>query len=228
MLDPAVTDDQYAVAMTAGPLVTKLLSPTGFVMAGLCVLLPFGAVSCQQGSTHGTLTYTGIQLIKGSGGSVAVTPSDLAPFVDKRSLAEFAGSVLQETHIDGVRMLLIAGLIAAFIGVLSAALRPTLVRVTVAAAMAVAALVVQVGAVLAGRHEVAVWFVQHPPARGPSDPLAVVDGLPAGLSIQPGIGFWISLALLVAVGAVNIAAVFTETRTRSPAGAIDPVTEQRT
>lgn len=215
-------------AMTTGPLVTKLLSPAGFALAGLCVLLPLGSVSCQQGSTHGTLTYTGIQLINGSGGSVTVTPADLPPYADKRTLAEFGTSVLHETNIDGVRMLLIGALIAAFIGVLSAVVRSTLVRVTAAAAMAIVALVLQVGEVLAGRHEVAAWFVQYPPARGPSDPLTMADGLPAGLTVRPEIGFWTSLALLIAVGAVNTAAIFTATRAPSPAGPIDPVTEQRT
>src|SRR5690242_3376794 len=98
--------------MTGGPLVTKLLSPTGFVLAGLCVLLPFGSVSCQQGSTHASLTYTGIQLVTGSGGSVTVTPPDLAPEVDEKTLAGLSTSYMQAAHVDGMRMLLAAALIA--------------------------------------------------------------------------------------------------------------------
>jgi hypothetical protein len=213
-------------AMTTGPLATKLLSPTGFALAGLCILLPFGSVSCGQGATHATLTYTGIQLVKGSGGSVTLTPPDLSSYADKQALAGLATSYLRYTDVNGLRTLLVATLGTVLIGVATAALRPALARVTAAAAIALTAVVLLLGAVFAGRREVITWLVDHPAARDPSDSLGTVGGLPAGLSIRPAIGVWTSLALLALVGALNTVAIFTATRPPSSGGNVDPVTSQ--
>jgi hypothetical protein len=71
------------------PRVTRGLTPAGFVLAGLCFLLPFATVSCDapggfgRAAPGGTTTYTGVDLV--IGGAPAVDkPAPLAQQRDDR------------------------------------------------------------------------------------------------------------------------------------------------
>ncbi|HEY3007721.1 MAG TPA: hypothetical protein VGJ63_06580 [Micromonosporaceae bacterium] len=58
------------------PRFTRTLTPAGFVLAGLCFLLPFATVSCDapggfgRAAPGGTTTYTGVDLVIGGAPSV--------------------------------------------------------------------------------------------------------------------------------------------------------------
>jgi len=62
--------------LTRHPLVRKLLSPVGFVLAGLMFLLPFITASCQVGSVTVTESYTGVEL-------GTAQPPDLDPLLEE-------------------------------------------------------------------------------------------------------------------------------------------------
>lgn len=212
--------------MTSRLLVARLLSPTGFALAGLGLLLPFGAVSCQAGAAHlGTLTYSGADLIAHTGGHLATSPPMSA--VLSQALtgssngpipADIGATTLAQAHTSGLRLLLIVAVIAMLAGALAAGLRPRFVGVTIAAAAAVTALVMLIGAQIAGRAAVTGWFTTHPEVYSNKPG----DGLPAGVSISPALGFWLSATLLAATAAGNLLAIFRSTRAPAPPATNDP------
>jgi len=212
--------------MTNRKLAAKLLSPTGFALAGLGLLLPFGAVSCQGGTAHiGTMTYSGADLISRTGGHLAISPAwqavlsqALAGSSTGTSPSDLATASLVQAHTSGLRLLLITAAIAMLAGLLSAILIPRFTRVTVAAAAAVAALVTLIGAQFAGRAALTGWFITHPALYSNSP----ADGLPAGVSISPGSGFWLSAALLAVTATGNLVAIFRYSRTPTSPAADQP------
>jgi hypothetical protein len=64
---------RYGVYVIDRSLAARLLGPAGLVIAGLGLLLPFGAVSCTQDGGHpgesASSTYTGADLIGNDGGT---------------------------------------------------------------------------------------------------------------------------------------------------------------
>lgn len=68
--------------------VARVLSPAGFVLVGLCFLLPFAAVSCDapggfgRAAPGGSTTYTGFDLA--TGGEPAVTADRVRPLQEQR------------------------------------------------------------------------------------------------------------------------------------------------
>jgi hypothetical protein len=208
--------------MTNRPLVARLLSPTGFALAGLGLMLPFGAISCQAGAVHlGTLTYSGADLITRTGGHLATSPpisqaltgSSIGPIPPN-----IGATTLAQAHTNGLRLLLVAAAIAILAGILTATLRPRLARVTIAAIAADTALVMLIGAQIAGRAAVTGWFTTHPEIYS-NQPTA---GLPAGVSISPGLGFWLSATLLAATAAGNLLGIFRYTRAPTPPATNEP------
>lgn len=191
--------------MTAGPLTARLLSPTGFVLAGLCVFLPFGAVSCTVApGKRGALTYTGAQLIGHTGGTISVTTQlrDELGQAAGQLPASTGATVLDQAHADGLRYLLIAVLATVLVGAVATGIRQRAARYPVAVGAALAALTMLVGTQIAGRHTVENWFAAHPEVFP-----APTGGLPAGVSVGPGLGFWLSAGLLIAVGVGNVLAL---------------------
>jgi hypothetical protein len=189
---------------TAGPLTARLLGPAGFVLAGLCVFLPFGTVSCAVASgKHGALAYTGAQLIRHAGGTISMTPRlrDELGQTAAQLPASTGTTVLGQAHIGGLRILLVAALATMLVGVVATVIRSRAARCVVALGAALAALIMLVGAQIAGRHAAEDWFVGHP-VFGPAG-----GGLPAGVSIRPGLGFWLSAGLLIVVGAGYVLAL---------------------
>ena len=190
--------------MTARSLTTRLLGPTGFVLAGLGVLLPFGAVSCEVApGKRGALTYTGIQLIGHTGGTISVTPQLRGELGQPAGQlpASTGATVLDQAHADGLRYLLIAVLATVLLGAAAATIRSRAARHLVAIGAALAALTMLVGAQVAGRHAAETWFGTHPEVFGPT-----LGGLPAGVSVRPGLGFWLAVGLLIAVGVGSVLA----------------------
>jgi len=200
--------------VTARSITTRLLSPTGFVLAGLCVFLPFGAVSCDvaPGKT-GALTYTGVQLIGHTGGKISVTPQlrdELGQMADQLP-ASTGRAVLDQAHADGVRYLLIAVLAVVLFGAASAAIRSRAARHILAIGAALASLTMLVGAQIAGRHAAETWFRAHPETFGPTP-----GGLPAGVSVRPELGFWLAAGLLIVVGVGSLLAALRSTDDPAP------------
>lgn len=189
-------------------LTARLLSPAGLILAGVGLLLPFGAVSCTPApGTGAALTYTGSELIGNTGGTLSTTPQ----FAEAIGPAgpHSGTSLLNEADTTGLRTLLVAVAGLILIGVISTVLQPRLTRVTVVAAMAYAAMVTLIGAQLAGRHTVVGWFATHPEIFGKDE---AGKALPDGFAIRPGVGFWLSLVLLIAVGTGNLLAILGQTR----------------
>lgn len=133
-------------------LAARLLSPAGLILAGVGLLLPFGAVSCTVApGASAALTYTGTDLIGKTGGTLSTTRQ----FAQIIGPADAAGpnagtSLLNEADTTGLRTLLVAVAGLMLIGVISTVLQPRLMRITVAAATAYAALVTLIGAQVVG------------------------------------------------------------------------------
>src|SRR5262252_3786901 len=119
-----------------------LLSPGGFLLAALTVLLPFGTVSCGGSGVGGTVSYTGAQLIGNTGGSLSLT-DPARTMVDTQSAAAFqgggAGAFLSTAHTGTLRLLLIIEFATLIAGVVVALIHSRLVRVTIAGGLALAA-----------------------------------------------------------------------------------------
>jgi len=211
--------------VSAGSFTARLLSPAGFVLVGLCVFLPFGAVSCAVApGKRGTLTYTGAQLIGHTGGTISVTPQlrdELGQAAGQLPTSTGA-TVLDQAHVDGLRYLLIAVLAVALTGAVATGIRSPGARYIIAIGAALAALTMLVGAQIAGQHAAENWFVAHPEVFGPT-----VGGLPAGVSVRPGLGFWLSVGLLIVVGAGNVLALLRTSDGPAPDAGAPPAPDEQ-
>jgi hypothetical protein len=110
---------------------SRYFSPTGFVLAALCFLLPFATVSCDapggygRSAPGGTTTYTGMDLVTGG-----------APTVDPNHLR--AAEQRQDDQLDP-QVLGIAALLLTLSGAGVAAVRQARTRRVLAAGLAAAA-----------------------------------------------------------------------------------------
>lgn len=111
----------------------RWLTPTGFVLAGLCFALPFVTVSCDapggygRSAPGGTTTYTGFDLVTGD--EPAVDPEHVRPAAEQR-----------EDRLDP-QPLAIAALLLIAAGAVTAAVRDARLRRATAAALAAGAAV---------------------------------------------------------------------------------------
>lgn len=205
-------------------LAARLLSPAGLIAAGVGLLLPFGAVSCTVApGADAALTYTGTELIGKTGGTLSTSPQFGQTIGPASAANPNAGTnLLNAADTTGLRTLLVAVTGLILIGVISTVLQPRLMRVTVITATAYAAMVTLIGAQVAGRHTVVAWFATHPDTFGKDE---AGKALPDGFAIRPGVGFWLSLVLLIAVGTGNLLAILRQTR-RHPTDGTDGASPQ--
>jgi hypothetical protein len=184
------------------PLVRRLVSPTGFLLAGLCFLLPFVTVSCSSDNegqhVEVTLSYTGVDLVTGgrvnyhleSTGGTGGTQR-----IDEPNLRRSPGS---NTPIPPVPVEPFAVAVVTLIGVGIAVglIWDTAVRRVAAGAVGMVAAVLLVGAGLRARSEAARELQ---PYVGQQSYERVHD------MVDFGLGFWLALAALLAVGLGNLA-----------------------
>lgn len=188
-------------------MLSRLLSPAGFVLVGLLFLLPFVGVSCSAPEI-GSLdaSYSGYDLVTGG------TPEYE---VDSRIADQVAPSGL-EMPTPGVPLLAGAVLLLLLVGVGCALLGRPAVRLTVAGGVAALAAVLLVVTELAARSGLVDSIVDAARILQEStpqnlDPVTGEDFL-AGV-VGTRAGFWVSLAALVVLGAGNL---FAARRPRSP------------
>jgi hypothetical protein len=194
---------------------SALFSPTGFCLAALGLLLPFGVVSCDE-TVGGSLFYSGTDLLHHDGGTATFTPAVLDDPGAKNNpllVPGTASGLLHDAHIGDVQILLavFVGLVLA--GLIAAPVRPLLRRATFAAALGGAALVVLVGAQIAARRAVVAWFAANPEYSVPQN---AGRSLPTEVSLQAGAGFWLSVSVLAAITIGNVVAILWQTRDRPP------------
>ncbi len=202
--------------MTHGPLLAKLLSPTGFVLVAMTFALPFVVVSCDVGNgAKATATYTGIGLARGSDAKVRATPEFADIMADGGPIGRRTPT---GTSLDGLSVfpiaeqplfLAVAGLL--LVGLASEALRNRVARATAATSAAGCAAIVFIYAEQAARS--AALVVVESGGSGPNQLDA--DQL-KDLAIRTGYGFWIGLAILLVLTAGNLFDLLRQTR-QSPA-----------
>ena len=187
---------------------SKLLGPAGLVLAGVGLLLPFGAVSCQAENNKASVTYSGVDLIRDGGGTLSTNfgfpPTDTT---GETVPVAYGPTFLHAVDTTSIRTLLITVVGLLLVGALTPLVRPAVARATILAGVACSAAVLLVAAQMSGRRAVINWFALNQRVLGPTD-----GGLPSGISVRPGVGFWLSLALVVVVGAGNIWAIVRATR----------------
>lgn len=210
--------------MTRGPLLAKLLSPTGFVLVALSFTLPFVVVSCDAGDgAKATATYTGIDLARGSKATISATTVFEDGYARQVGGTPPTVSSIQGKHIFpiGVQPLILAVAALLLAGLASEALRNRTARAVAATSAAGCAAIVLIYAETAARS--ATWTLIDTDSQG--KPIAPDDAQLKLLSIHTGYGFWIALALLLIIGAGNFADILRQTRQppalAAPAG--DPV-----
>lgn len=180
---------------------TRGLSPVGLFLAGLLLLLPFVAVSCEAPSGYGrgaagsTTTYTGVDLVTGDRPNVS-PPDRLRP---------------PEQRLDdrlGVRPLAVAGLLLIVVAVFTSIALATPLRrrltTTVLAALAALSLTAEQVAV---RSELASRLREQLTVPLPA-------GKEVGDYVQTQPGFWLCLLALLVVAAANGAALLHAHRQR--------------
>jgi len=197
---------------------------TGFCGAGLGLLLPFGAVSCESApGVSATATYSGADLIGNHGGKISAT-KDLLTSVGARSFNDLdpqpeASRFLDKAHTGDVRILLIVFVAMLAAGFFAVAARSVLGRATFAAAFGAAALTVLIGAQIAARRAVVAWFAAQPGTFGPTE---TGHALPTGVTVHAGTGFWLSVSVLAAITVGNVVAILWHTRDRPPDDVLVP------
>ncbi len=183
------------------PLLSRLLSPAGFVLVGLLFLLPFVGVSCSApeiGSVDAS--YSGFDLVTGG---------DPAYEVDS-PIADQAAPPGLEMPTPGVTPLAVAVLVLLLVGVGCALLARPTVRLAVAGGVAALAAVLLVVTEVVARSglvdsiaEAAVVVRQSTSQN--LDPVTGKDFLAGVVGIR--FGFWVTLGALVVLSAGNLVAV---------------------
>ncbi|MFC7549274.1 hypothetical protein [Plantactinospora sp. GCM10030261] len=173
---------------------TRWLSPAGLFLAGLLLLLPFVAVSCDapggygRGSAGSTTTYTGADLVTGD--EPAVSPPDQVLPPERRRDDTLGVRPLAVT----VLVLILAALITAT-GIATPWRRRLVTAILAAtAALTLVAEQVAVRSVLAARLRDQL-----------TTPLPADKRVEDYVQTQPG--FWLCLLTLIAVAAANSAAL---------------------
>lgn len=182
------------------PLLSRLLSPSGFVLALLLLLLPFVGVSCAD-QDLGTLdgSYTGVDLATGGAPSFQAS----GPIADN--------TIAQEIYPDpGVQLLTILVIVLLVAG-LAAALLPTVrIRALAGALLAVLAAVLVVITQLAAQSNLVTSMQELLLTNLFSAPqelaqAATQDYLSNATTSRTG--FWLTTATLLVVVAINILAL---------------------
>jgi hypothetical protein len=200
----------------AAPLVRRLGSPAGIILAGLCLLLPFVSASCGTGQRSGVqwrATYTGIDVLAGGRPTVAFTDDAAKQSIhplDDTELRRLLGNPpapLSPQPLAWLALALMAAALAA------AALPASRWRVTATAGLSLAAVVLLWGATMFARQDAldAVARELDRANTAPSAPPPTVGELRAWEQHNPKVGdlvhyeygFWIAIAALSAVGVAN-------------------------
>ena len=209
------------VMAQASSLIGRLASPTGFLLVGLCFVLPFLTVSCDTQAdgqrVRGSLSYTGADFVVG--GRVDLYYE--AEARDERGVQRIEETDLKQSPIGGgpvepipVQPLAVATVALLGAGVLAGLLRPSGLRRLTAGALALVAAVLLVGGSLRATDQMAAQ-------------LAPLTGEAIGKNrdlIAFGSGFWSAVGLLLLLGVGNIAASL---RTPAPHGRPSPAGHDR-
>jgi hypothetical protein len=204
----------------AAPLVRRLASPAGLILAGLCLLLPFLSASCaseERPRLQWRVTYTGVDVLTGGRPDVAFTEdADQEPIhtLDDAELREVLGKPparLPQQPLAWLAVALMAAALAA------TALPAPGWRATATAGLALAAAVILLGATMLARQHAtdAVAAVLSQVAAEPSQSPPSVSQLRQWNHYQQvrdmfryEYGFWIATAALSAVGVANTVRAF--------------------
>lgn len=172
--------------MNQRTLLGRLLSPAGFGLVLIFFLLPFATVSCGDAGSTVRATFTGVNLAVGS------LPDVTSPDADAESANELAQLVTDEVDLEPLALL---AALAALTGVVVAAARRPRIRFGAAAALAVAATALIVGAISRVPGHVDEFLRK----------VGGAEGMPAGMTsaTQTRYGFWLALITLVGLAAGN-------------------------
>jgi hypothetical protein len=204
----------------ASSLIGRLASPTGFLLVGLCFVLPFLTASCDTQAdgqrVRGALSYTGADLV---GGRVDLYYE--AEARDERGVQRLEETDLKRSPVGGgpvepipVQPLAVAAVALLGAGALAGLLRPSGLRRLTAGALALVAAALLVGGSLRATDQMAAQ-------------LAPLTGEAIGKTrdlIAFGSGFWSAVSLLLLLGVGNIAASL---RTPAPHGRPSPAGHDR-
>ncbi|GAA1796430.1 hypothetical protein GCM10009682_17690 [Luedemannella flava] len=186
------------------PLLSRLLSPAGLVLAALLFGLPFLAVGCDRPEQRGWLTYSGADLVTNGAPTVEKwTPQDGEMSYEDRSAAEDMFDI--DVSVNAILAsaqpwsILAVGMIAFGI-VAGLALRPARLRMIAGAAAALSAAVALLIAVLWAQGDIAEHLIT-----------AATDfyGSPVSLDsarefVPIRYGFWVTFGLLIFIGLSNV------------------------
>jgi hypothetical protein len=176
-------------------LLGRLASPAGLVLAGLCFLLPFVSVSCSSGPSEEhvemTLSYSGKDLV--AGGWPDLHYVDSQQTVDQADLrrSPLSGTPLAPFPVEPFAVAVVT-LLA--VGIVAALIRRAAPRQLAVGTVALVSAVLLVGAELRARNEAAR---QLEPYTGQT-----IEQLRDRIDLARG--FWLALAVLLAVGCGSI------------------------
>jgi hypothetical protein len=196
----------------AGPLVRRLLSPTGFVLAALCFLLPFLAVRCESpqatGVSAGSLEYrwAGVDLVTGRRPDLEVRQEqdgNLDNGLERYAERNYAGggAFTPPALVVAAQPLAIIALALLAIGLASAALPRGRWRAVAGAGSAMLAALALIGAQAHARAQLTARLAELAPAYVGSD-----DFPDSRRFVHTMGGFWLAFVLLMVVGLVNVVA----------------------
>ena len=207
-----------ATRRSARPPARRLAGPAGLILAGFCLLLPFFSASCEvqeQPRTQWRVTYTGVDVLTGGRPAFAFTDdADREPIrrFDDAEAERLLGAPLEPLPSQPVAWVAVALLAAALA---ATALPSRAWRTTATGGLALAAAVVLGGATVLARRDatdaVAAVLIRtgaSGPTRAPTVPEVRDWGSYGEVSDMFGYayGFWVAIALLVAVGVAGTVA----------------------
>ena len=200
----------------AAPLIRRLTSPAGILLAGLCLLLPFVSASCgteQRSGVQWRATYTGVDVLDRGRPTIAFTDDAAKQSIhtlDDAELHQLLGEPPAPLPAQPLAWLAVALMAAALA---ATALPASRRRITATAGLCLAAAVLLGGAMMSVRQE-ALDAVVRQLARANAAPSALPptvgelhrweQGNPkVGDLVHYEYGFWIAIAALCAVGLAN-------------------------
>lgn len=180
----------------------RMATPVGFVLVGLCFLLPFATAGCtgqdQGGRTTASATYTGVDLVAGGVGDLVISDESSPDAVTKETIGDQLPDSQGRGRTPSPRLpadaLAVAALVCVGVGLLGGLVGNATVRRTICAAAALTGLVLLVGAVRRVRIN----------ARSAWAHLAGGDGRPPGEFLHLRYGFWLAAALLAVIGLAHL------------------------
>jgi hypothetical protein len=194
--------------------ITRLASPVGLVLAGLCLFLPFVSASCASPAeprVQWQVTYTGADMLTGGRPDVAFTDdADAEPMrrLDDDGFRKVLGGPPAPLPSQPVAWLAVAILVASLA---AWALPWRTWRTTLTGGLALAAAIVLAGATILARHDatdaVAAVLSRIGATAGP--PLSVPElrewesYAEVSKTFRYAYGFWLAILALSAVGVAN-------------------------